>query len=123
MSVSLLVIGLNHSTAPVEVRERISFPGDQDGKVTGLIADVPGVEEAMILSTCNRAEIIVTAEESAPDSRDQLIDAIGSIHGVEPKLFRDFCTSRRVEMRDATSSGWLPVSTLWFWVNPRSSVR
>jgi glutamyl-tRNA reductase len=88
MTVSLLVIGLNHSTAPVEVRERISFPGDQEGKVTRLIADVPGVEEAMILSTCNRAEIITTV--GSADSRDQLIEAIGSIHGVDPKQFREF---------------------------------
>jgi glutamyl-tRNA reductase len=88
MSVSLLVIGLNHSTAPVEVRERISFPGDEDGKVTRLIADVSGVEEAMILSTCNRAEIITTV--GSQDTRDQLIEAIGTIHDVDSKLFREF---------------------------------
>ncbi len=61
MGVRVLVIGLNHSTAPVEVRERISFPGDQDGKVTQYMAKVDGVEEIMILSTCNRAEVIASS--------------------------------------------------------------
>jgi glutamyl-tRNA reductase len=88
MSANVLVIGLNHSTAPVEVRERITFPGDQDGKVTRIIADVSGVEEAMILSTCNRAEIITTV--GTADTREKLIDAVGQIHDLDPSQFREF---------------------------------
>lgn len=88
MSVNLLVIGLNHCTAPVNIRERVTFPGDHDGKVTQLVAGVGGVEEAMLLSTCNRAEIIATVDSE--DTPDRLIDAIGTIHGLDPKSFRDF---------------------------------
>ena len=58
-------------------------------RVTRSFADLDGVEEAMILSTCNRAEIIVTAEEAA-GSTDALIQAIGSIHGLDPKPLSDF---------------------------------
>jgi glutamyl-tRNA reductase len=88
MSANVLVIGLNHSTAPVEVREKIAFPGNQEGKITRIAASVPGVQEAMILSTCNRAEVI--AISGSTDTREQLIEMIGSIHEVHPDQFRDF---------------------------------
>jgi glutamyl-tRNA reductase len=88
MSVNVLVIGLNHSTAPVEVREMITFPENRDGRVTRIIADVPGVEEAMILSTCNRAEIIATVDSL--DVQERLIKVMGTVHGVHPARFREF---------------------------------
>lgn len=86
---SILVIGLNHSTAPVEVRERITFPGDSEGKVTRFFADLQGVEEAMILSTCNRAEVITSADD-AEARQELLIQAIGEVHGLDPNPFREF---------------------------------
>ena len=89
MNSEILVIGLNHSTAPVQIREKITFPGDEEGRVTRSFADLDGIEEAMILSTCNRAEIIVTAEDAA-DSREILIETIGSVHGLDPEPFRPF---------------------------------
>jgi glutamyl-tRNA reductase len=61
----LLLTGLNHRTAPVEVRERLAF----DEKILpGALSELkhrPGVLEGMILSTCNRVEVAVTAEEQA----------------------------------------------------------
>src|SRR5579883_2107370 len=61
----LFVTGLNHRTAPVEVRERVAFderiiPHALDG-----LKRRPGLLEGMILSTCNRVEITVTADEHA----------------------------------------------------------
>ncbi|MGO9568390.1 MAG: glutamyl-tRNA reductase [Desulfomonilaceae bacterium] len=89
MNSEILVIGLNHSTAPVQIREKITFPGDGEGRVTRSFADVEGVEEAIIISTCNRAEIIVTAEIEAGSS-ERLIQAMGSIHGLDLEPFRGF---------------------------------
>jgi glutamyl-tRNA reductase len=89
MNSVILVIGLNHSTAPVQIRERITFPGDDEGRVTRSFAEVAGVEEAMILSTCNRAEIIVTAENPV-ESRERIITAIGSVHGIDPEPLKSF---------------------------------
>ena len=80
MNSEILVIGLNHSTAPVQIREKITFPGDEEGRVTRSFADIDGVEEAMILSTCNRAEIIVTAEEAVGST-----DETHSGHWVDPR--------------------------------------
>ncbi|MCA1960279.1 MAG: glutamyl-tRNA reductase [Desulfomonile sp.] len=85
----IMVIGLNHSTAPVEIRERITFPGDHDGAVARMIGDVEGVEEAIVLSTCNRAEIVVTTKD-VEESRERLIRTIGEIHGQDPSVFRSY---------------------------------
>lgn len=60
-----LLTGLNHRTAPVEVRERIAF---DDGALPEALAKLkrhPGVIEGMILSTCNRVEVAVTTDEGA----------------------------------------------------------
>ncbi|MBI4964121.1 MAG: glutamyl-tRNA reductase [Desulfomonile tiedjei] len=94
MKLEILVVGLNHSTAPVEIREKITFPGDQDGRVTRLIADVPVVEEAMILSTCNRSEVIVMTEHPENAAED-VIEAVGRIHDLDPKTFSDFLYVRQ----------------------------
>jgi len=64
MSVSdLLVVGLSHQTAPVDVRERLALtPEVQQAELAGLAA---GGVEAMWLSTCNRVEVYVAAEDVA----------------------------------------------------------
>ncbi len=59
----LLVTGLNHRTAPVEVRERLAFEERVLPQALGNLKQRPGVLEGMILSTCNRVEITVTADE------------------------------------------------------------
>ncbi len=58
-----LVTGLNHRTAPVEVRERLAF--NEAGLAAALdeLKRSPGLVEGMILSTCNRVEIAVTTDE------------------------------------------------------------
>ena len=60
----LWVTGLNHRTAPVSVRERLAFgPADLETALAALKSR-PGVVEGMILSTCNRVEVAVTAEDN-----------------------------------------------------------
>jgi glutamyl-tRNA reductase len=52
-----LVLGINHRTAPVEVREKVVFAGDELPEALGELARVPDVREAVIVSTCNRTEL------------------------------------------------------------------
>lgn len=53
----LFTIGISHHTAPIEIREKVAIPRDAiDGRIRELKA-LPGVEEALILGTCNRTEI------------------------------------------------------------------
>jgi glutamyl-tRNA reductase len=67
----LLLVGINHTTAPLDVRERLAIPPARLADATRSLAHQPGVREAMILSTCNRVEFLVnheaaeTAEEDA----------------------------------------------------------
>ena len=61
----LVLTGLNHRTAPVEVREKIAF---EDQALPQALIDLkrcPGLLEGMILSTCNRVEVAVAADEQA----------------------------------------------------------
>jgi glutamyl-tRNA reductase len=60
---AILAYGLNFRTAPIDLRERIAFPAE--GVVAALkdlLHAVPGVEEAAILSTCNRTEVYCAAQ-------------------------------------------------------------
>jgi glutamyl-tRNA reductase len=61
----LLITGLNHRTAPVEVRERLAFEEKTLPDALDRLKQQPGLLEGMILSTCNRVEVAVTADEQA----------------------------------------------------------
>jgi glutamyl-tRNA reductase len=61
----LLLTGLNHRTAPVEVRERLAFEDQALPQALDDLKRRPGLLEGMILSTCNRVEVAVTADEHA----------------------------------------------------------
>ena len=60
----LLAFGINHKTAPVDVRERVAF--DPQNLVSALqqLTALPQIHEAAILSTCNRTEIVCNLEET-----------------------------------------------------------
>jgi glutamyl-tRNA reductase len=60
---SLVVVGLSHRSAPVEVLERVAVPAADAGKVLGQLLEREHVAEALLLSTCNRVEVyaVVTA--------------------------------------------------------------
>jgi len=55
--VNLLVVGVSHHTAPVELLERLSIPTDDTGSVLAALVAQPFVNEAVVLSTCNRVEV------------------------------------------------------------------
>ena len=60
---NIIVVGLSHKTAPVEIREKISFPEDGIEKPLHKIKELPACCESMILSTCNRAEIYAAVKD------------------------------------------------------------
>ena len=61
----LLVTGVNHKTAPVEVREQLAFPEHALPVAVDALRHGKGIAEVLILSTCNRVEITVAAEDDA----------------------------------------------------------
>ncbi|MGD0295375.1 MAG: glutamyl-tRNA reductase [Terracidiphilus sp.] len=64
---TLALIGVNHKTAPIELRERIAISREELTETTRALAAVPGVAECMIVSTCNRVEILTALESPAID--------------------------------------------------------
>jgi glutamyl-tRNA reductase len=56
------LIGLNHKTAPVDLREQLSAACTQAGPAVEALATLPGVQEALFLTTCNRVEVLFTAD-------------------------------------------------------------
>jgi len=59
--------GVNHKTAPVEVRERLAIAAEALPEVTRQLLNAPGMEECMVLSTCNRVEFVTLHQASEPD--------------------------------------------------------
>ena len=60
---ALLTLGLNHTTAPVELREQVAFVASRlPDALAQLTRDFPGVREGAILSTCNRTELFLAID-------------------------------------------------------------
>jgi glutamyl-tRNA reductase len=76
----LSVIGLNHRTAPVEVRERLALPGDLAARLLRTIRSEPAMEEAMVLATCNRTELYGIPREGH-DPLAYFLDVVGRARG------------------------------------------
>lgn len=58
----LTVLGLNHRTAPVEIRERFNFSNDRVASILRRLRNYDNIPEAMLLSTCNRTELYMVIE-------------------------------------------------------------
>lgn len=78
----LLLTGLSHHTAPVEVRERLAIPASVLLEALDALRQTVGADEVMILSTCNRVEIAVTIENG--DATDGVRRFLASRNNVEP---------------------------------------
>src|SRR6202522_1332806 len=79
---NIVLLGLNHKTAPIELRERLAIGPQQLEEATRSLMQAPGVLEGMILSTCNRVELLTSLEPDAP----HLMDFVGSYFRSDPKL-------------------------------------
>lgn len=71
IAMAFITLGLSHHSAPVEARERLAFTDSELPAALLRLRSLAGVDEAAILSTCNRTEILAVAE---PDHAPQLIE-------------------------------------------------
>jgi glutamyl-tRNA reductase len=79
---SIVLIGINHKTAPIELRERVAISRDELPDATRALAALPGVTECMIVSTCNRVEMLAAVE--SPET-----NVAGFLHnhfGIDPAV-------------------------------------
>jgi glutamyl-tRNA reductase len=88
---TLALIGVNHKTAPIAVRERIAISREELPEVTRALAAVPGVSECMIVSTCNRVEILTAVESASVD----LSGFLQSQFGLDSAVLRDHLYEHR----------------------------
>ncbi len=79
---NILVIGLNHKTADVEVREKLAFDGQKLDEGLLALHKLPDIEEAIILSTCNRVEIYSNVKD-ASKAFDNVKTFLSEFHGLD----------------------------------------
>jgi glutamyl-tRNA reductase len=85
----LCVVGLSHKTAPIEVREKAAFPEDDLKPSLERITGIPGVGEAMIVSTCNRVEVYagIDGADALQHVRRFLVEGRGLQSALHPHLY------------------------------------
>jgi len=81
----IFVAGLNHNTADVEVREKVAFDGPRLDEGLRRFRGLPGIEEAMILSTCNRVELYAHVKDTMKAS-ESIKDFLSEFHNVNRAL-------------------------------------
>jgi glutamyl-tRNA reductase len=88
---TLAIIGVNHKTAPIALRERFAIGRSELPAATRALAALPGVAECMIVSTCNRVELVTVIE----DSNVELSSFLTNQFGIEPQLLLPHLFERR----------------------------
>lgn len=78
------LIGLDHHWAPAEVRGRLSFVDERQTAALRALAGVPAIDEAILLSTCNRTEIYVAANDW-PAARAAVARFLAATHQAGPE--------------------------------------
>jgi len=63
----LQILGLNHNTAPLEIREQVVFANDELSQALVRLKELEGIDEIVLLSTCNRTEFYVVTNDSGRD--------------------------------------------------------
>jgi glutamyl-tRNA reductase len=91
----IVLVGLNHRSAPVEVRERVSFTADQARQAAEELRARGILHETLVLSTCNRSEVYGVPPESLHESATALSSYLSSFHSVQmdqlsPSLYHHY---------------------------------
>jgi glutamyl-tRNA reductase len=82
----IVLVGLNHRTAPVEVRERVSFTNDQARRAADELRSRGILQETLVLSTCNRSEVYGVPPEASHECAPGLSSFLSEFHSVRPDV-------------------------------------
>jgi glutamyl-tRNA reductase len=82
----IVIVGLNHRTAPVEVRERVSFTAEQARRAAEQLRERGILEETLVLSTCNRSEVYGVPPESSHECAVGLSSFLSEFHAVRMEV-------------------------------------
>jgi glutamyl-tRNA reductase len=78
----LKLIGVNHKTAPIALREQVAISREELPETTRALAATPGVAECMIVSTCNRVELLAAVE----DEDTEITSFLSNHFGIQPEV-------------------------------------
>jgi glutamyl-tRNA reductase len=82
----IVLVGLNHRTAPVEVRERVSFTNEQARRAADELRSRGLLEETLVLSTCNRSELYGVPPEAMHECAPGLSTFLSEFHAVRHEV-------------------------------------
>jgi len=87
---ALLSLGINHLTAPVDIREKVAFAPEQMSLALHELQDIPAINESVIVSTCNRTEIYLDASSDCSEVITHWLTAHHGIndHGLIPYIYQ-----------------------------------
>ncbi len=90
----IILVGTSHKTAPVEVRERLAFAQSSLADAFRELIDRESIREGLIVSTCNRVELIAATPNTAGEADSgvsRLYDFLSRFHGYEQSLLQQHC--------------------------------
>ena len=85
----LVLLGINHNTAPIEIRERLAIPLSRLAHATRTLLHQPGIRESLILSTCNRVELL-TFQDVQSEVNPDLLRFLHEYFSVLPQDIRPY---------------------------------
>lgn len=86
-SMTLLALGINHKTAPISLRERVTFSPDTLDQALGSLLEQPMVQGGVVLSTCNRTELYLSVEQQE-NLHEQLVRWLCDYHNLNEEEVR-----------------------------------
>ena len=79
---SLVLVGVNHTTAPLAIRERLSIPAGRLPDAIRTLMQQPGIRESLIISTCNRVEFVTYQDEASGPANRNLLRFLHEYFGI-----------------------------------------
>ena len=106
---NIRVLGLNHKTAPIEIREKVSFSVDKLDRALVALRSRREIRENLILSTCNRTELYAVIDDGSAGA-DPLRSFLADFHGLDQQVFAPYLYEKRD--RDAVNHLFEVISSL-----------
>ena len=85
----ILVLGLSHKSAPIEIRERLFVPERDLPKPLEMLGEVSEISERILVTTCNRVEVYAVTEEPVERAAAAITDCLARYHSLAQASFRD----------------------------------
>jgi glutamyl-tRNA reductase len=98
----LLLLGVSHKTAPVELRERLDFSSRNVGEAVEALVAGTAAAESVVVSTCNRSEVYVVTEDPQ-QTQQEVIDFLARYHDLPRETF----TPHLFSFDDSAATGHL----------------